>query len=167
VPLEGALSGAALVSPGRDRIEIGPGYFTAAAGGYQYSRSSRPRRPAPSSWCGGLILSGTAENVDLSGAHGFIAVQLNPGAKVEHSTVHGDPTQNAISVTGDSSVSDSSIETTGRSISTFNGAAADVSRTRIDAHSGRVVLGTSTLTISDSLILTHGGPGCGRAQAPS
>src|SRR4051812_48997608 len=123
-----ALGAAEFLSPGRDRVEIGPGDFTAGAGGFSYNTQSQgegvdivgsgrgvtrllnsspnsaqvtlrvagvpestvsdlsivaptPTGVSPVAW--GLVLSGTARRVDISGAHDFIAAQLDNGAKLE------------------------------------------------------------------------------------
>lgn len=196
-----ALSDAANASPGPDRIEIGPGDFS-AAGGFSYvgkanegidvvgsgrgvtrildpstanagstvklsaqSESSvsdlsivapTPSGNMPVAW--GLVTSATVRRVDVSGVSNYIAVQLNPGGKIEDSTIHGSAPYEAIGTNGTVSISDSSIESDGAPIGVTTGE-ADLSRIRIDARSGPRVSGGGTLALTDSLILTHGGPG--------
>jgi hypothetical protein len=116
-----------------------------------------PTGNVPIVW--GLGTSATIRRVDISGAHDFIGVQLNTGARLEDSSVHGDATHSAVTATGDSTVSGSLVTSDGASISVTSGATVNLSRTKVDAHAGPVVSGTATLNISDSLVTTHGGPG--------
>src|SRR4051794_15058055 len=198
-----AFGAAATTSPGQDRIEIGPGDFTAGSGGFLYQTSAAGEgvdivgsgqgvtrllnsstknvertlqlnslaessvsdltvvAPTPSGvgsidW--GLITSATVRHVTIEGAHDYIAAQLNSGARLEDSVVHGDPAKRAVTALDGSSVSGSTIETAGMPIGISSGH-LDITRTRIDARTGPIVSGNASLTITDSLVLTHGGPG--------
>jgi hypothetical protein len=198
--LQVALNVALLLSPGHDRVEIGPGDFTlnhgfdypAKAGesvdivgsGMGVTRlfnssttsadhtlkivgppdssvtdlsivAPNPSGTVPIAW--GLILSGTARRVEISGAQHFIAAQLSDGTRLEDSEVHGDPDHAALVVSGPVTVTGTSVETDGQAFAVSNDS-LHVSRSRIDANTGLKVSGNASAIVTDSLFTTHGGP---------
>src|SRR4051812_33322685 len=108
----------------------------------------------------GLATSATVQRVDVSGASGYAGIDLQKGGSLVDSTVLGSGARPAImSTEAQTSVTRSSIKTPGTAISAASGADLRVSRTTIEAGQGTDVSGTGTLSIDDSLITTHGGPG--------
>ena len=115
-----------------------------------------PSNQSPIVWA--LTLYGKATRIHVTGANSFVAVQMHGGSSIADSTIDGSSGSATVNVAGDSSITGSSIRTSGTALNVGSGS-LNISRSRIDASKGATVSGAGSLSIDDSLVVTHGGAG--------